>query len=266
MPGHTLVLDPAVLIWDIADYAAREHDYWRLINEFVSLLEMIDLMPCELALSSSLAEIIIDHFPADQLTEGGGLHDFVRLIYTFLANRLEAAEHYESATLTNIFPNVVARGHLGPQVCTRLADCLNVALAATGEAYFASHSVVWVFPSQHITCDEYPGKLVSVYLDFSQYQALLFSFTRVYEAHDKHHHLYGYGSRLPESLGEERIQQALDLAVELSGPDCLCARLGPEGVVLVFRRHHQNRYHAYPIEASEYSKYGIVADRLPVSP
>ena len=65
------------------------------------------------------------------------------------------------------------------------------------------------------------------------------------------------------SLMVGNILSANNIAVELSGVDCLCAKLDPDGIVLVFRRHHQNKYHAYPIESSEYSKYGIKPDEIP---
>jgi hypothetical protein len=265
MHSEILVIDPALLIWDQADYAAREREYWRLADDFVSLLDIVDQLPCKLVLGSPLAELIIDKFPADQLATSGGLHDFVRLIYALLSRMLEAEEEYPPVALVGLVPDVCSRVHLGSEVSAQLANCIAFALGSSEAGHFASHTLAWNYPERTLRLDRYPGKAISVRLNGADYEALRQAFSREYEPHDKHHATYGYGSRLPATLTDSAIQDALDIAIEVCGADCLCAKLAPDGIVLVFRRHHQNKYHAYPIEPSEYSKYGIKPDQVPVS-
>lgn len=264
MHSEIVVIDPALLIWDVSDYKARERDYWKLAEDFVSLLDALDQLPCKLVLGSPLAELIIRKFPADQLATSGGLHDFVRLIYTFLSRTLEAEEEFPAVALVGLVPAVCSRKHFDPEVSAQLTNCLAFAFEAHESAHFASHEVTWSYPERTLCNAAHPDKLISVRLNGADYEALRLAFTREYEPHDKHHATYGYGSRLPATLKDSAIQEALDIATEVCGADCLCAKLDPDGIVLVFRRHHRNKYHAYPIEASEYSKYGIKPDEIPV--
>ncbi|MBT9457222.1 MAG: hypothetical protein IV097_11440 [Burkholderiaceae bacterium] len=264
MHSEVVVIDPALLIWNKSDYQVRERDYWRLADDFVSLLDILDELPCKLVLSSPLAELIIEEFPADQLSTSVGLHDFVRLIYTFLSRMLESEEEFPSVALVGFVPDVCSRAHLRPEVSAQLASCLAFAFGSAENGHFASHTVTWNYPARILCNAAYPDKAISVRLNGADYEALRLAFTREYEPHDKHHATCGYGSRLPATLNDSAIQEALDIAIEISGADCLCAKLDPSGVVLVFRRHHQNKYHAYPIEAFEYSKYGIKPDDIPV--
>jgi hypothetical protein len=265
MSSQVLVLDPALLVWDRSDYEAREHDYWELVDDFMVLLELIDTLPHRVVLSSPLSELIIEAFPADQLYASSGLHDFTRVVYTFLARYLEAREEYPEAPLDDLVPDLLGRPCFSVEVASLLSNCLSFAFNADTLGSFASHSLVWDFPQGELTASTHPGRSLVVRLGKCEYDELRKALTREYEAHDKHHPLFGYGSRLPHGLTDAEVQKALDVAMELKDGNCLCARVKNGDVILVFRRHHQNKYHAYPIDSSEYAKYGIKPDIVPAA-
>jgi hypothetical protein len=263
MPGELLVVDPALLVWDRADYVAREHEYWVLAEDFLALTELLEETDYEPVLSGALAELIIDGFPADQLSGSGELRDFVRSVYLFLARSMDVNRDYGQAAWNGSVPDVCGRTHFPNSITQELARELAFVFHVQTSSHFASHSVVWSFRDGELKQLPRGGKIVPVWLGRTGYDQLLARTRRKYETHDKHDSTYGYGSRLPAELDEQEIQRALDIATELGHPDCLCARVLAADVVLVFRRHHQNKFHAYPIQTSEYSKYGIKPDAIP---
>jgi hypothetical protein len=263
MPVELLVLDPALLIWDRADYAAREREYWILAEDFLTLTELLQAADYEAVISGALAELIIDGFPADQVSGSGELRDFVRSVYLFLARSIDAQRNYGQTAWSNLSPDICGRTHFPNSVTQEFARELAFAFQANALSHLASHSVVWPFDEREVKQLPQGGKAVPVWLDKVGYDELLARTRREYEGHDKHNSAYGYGSRLPAELNDKDIQRALDMAAEVGHPDCLCARVLAADVVLIFRRHHQNKFHAYPVQTSEYSKYGIKPDAIP---
>jgi hypothetical protein len=265
MQSQLLLLDPALLVWDRADYLSRERDYWQLADDFMSLLDVIDESPFKVVLSSELSESMISAFPADQFGASSGLHDFTRAVYAFLARMLATEEAYPGVTLAGITPDVCARAHFAADVASQLSKCIAFAFAAPEPATFASHTLTWGYPQRIVTHPGQVGRTLGVCLTRAEYEGLRLALRREYEPNDKHHPVAGYGSRLPPELSAAEVQRALDVAIELKSADCLCAKAQAVNVVLLFRRHHQNKYHAYPVDSSEYSKYGIKIDLVPAA-
>jgi len=263
MTNYLVILDPSLLIWDQEDYDARSHVYWRLAEDFILLLDTLDESPFEVILSATLAEEIIAVFPADQLTTSSDLRDFVSTVYIFLAKAIEESGVYSAVAGFSFMPDVCNKNHLSGLVAKETSGILEHAFKSS-DGYFASHSTVWTYPDAALSCLEISNRKYPVLIDGSSYAELRASVSRIYQAHDKHDPIYGYGSRLPTDLSEADIQQALNVAIEIGGGNGLCAKCQKDGTVLIFRRHHKNFYHAYPIESSEYSKYGINHSLLPI--
>ena len=264
MIKRVLVIDPAFLIWCEDDYFARQHDYWQMLDDFVYLTEALGRLPCGVAFSSALADLVVDSFPAHQLKGAGELHDFVRLIYAFLAKLQDSARNYECMDAMDFSPKFFQRPQFGPNVAQELRNCVAHAMLSNDDGYLATHSVVWKFSDSVVSSADFPDRTLLVHssrLAFERFEA---EFSRIFQSHDKHHPRSGYGSRLPVGLADDEIQSALNVALEVKGVDVLCARLEKHGAILLFRRHHLNKYHAYPIELNELTHLGVKFDLVPV--
>ncbi|WP_439518321.1 hypothetical protein [Hydrogenophaga sp.] len=264
MPSETLVFDPALLVWDREHFRSDERSYWQLVGDLMTLFDVIDRTTYELVLSSRLAELVINDFPADELSSTGNFTDFLRATYSFLARISEARRLYTpKMSPSNIVPDIASRPHFSAGVSLECRTAVIYAFEQPINGHVLSHGLIWPVGHAHLTSEEVVSKVLPARLGADEYLSLCEATRRIYEKNDKHDSACGYGSRLPDLLDDTAIQSMLDVAVEVRGQDCLCARSVAGERVLLFRRHHKNCYHAYPIEEHELSKYGINPRLIP---
>lgn len=263
MTQCSLLIDPAFFIWDQEDYLSDNRKYWKLISDLVDLIESIEELPFKFIFPSSLAEILINEFPASNVYDINDLRDVVSTIYSFLSRMLDNEDLPVQAHELVIQPSLCERSYFNAQLSAILKACIAHTLSNHVQSFLAAHRVVWSFSATAIKCSFFPDKEISICLEDDGYKPIKELYFREYEPHNKHHATYGYGSRLPEHLSDELIQSALAAAIELNNADTLCVKLNDFDTTLIFRRHERNKFHAYPISETEYSKYGVKLDLIP---
>lgn len=260
-----VVLDPATLTWDANHFAANRHDYWALAAELMVLFDTLESKATTVVLGSDLAAELVNDFPAAEINDvSAELRDFVRVVFSFLSKACEGEFAYPTGTVANCIPDVVSRTHFSADLTEHFHRALLHAGRLTAKAcYFATHPLVWTWHETELKFhDGQHGRNLQRMCGSAAFEEYRDSDLKIYQASFKHHPVSGFGSKLPKSLVDADYQQLLDRALEVN-PATFCAFSRKAGVYLVFRCHHKNYFHGYPILWSELSKLGVSSKNVP---
>jgi hypothetical protein len=252
-------VDPAILVWDHAEYAIDQGRYWQIAKDVVATIALIEDCGLTVVLRHEMIDQLINSFPAEYLDHDvHELRDFVNVIYAFLAREDLHENDYPIIPILSCAPDFAGRLHFPQVLKDETAYALHYVLLNEKSSVVFTHECIAGANIVTATIRS-ATKLgnVECFASSARYQVFQARVVPVYEENHNHDSLSGYGSRLPHCLDPNDLQVLLDAATSRPDPRLVCAYSNKANTYIAFRKHFANRYHAYPVLESELSRMGV---------
>lgn len=258
-------IDPAVFIWDVQDFTNNPHKYSLLAEEIIALLAMISKSEIHIAGNPEFFENLVNSFPYSGINaKRAGLSDFTTLVYKFFDDSINRIGHSNNSNVASSNPDLSNRAHFNPNLKHEINYALYSLSTTSHQNSIFSHVSLHSNPIRSIDIVVSPNNTCTVqcFADLAAYNNFFIPPRKIYEHHWKHDSLSGYGSKLPDCLDYNNLQDLLDNAVNLN-EKFMCIFSSKANEYIVFRSHVPNRYHAYPIQSNKLSRSGINPSDIP---
>jgi hypothetical protein len=261
-----LAISPSTLVWDANNTATAPDQYRFLASSVVSLFQLIEENDLKIVANPNLLNGILTSFPYSKLTEDWHhFGDFILATTNFISRNDPCSGRfltYPSGEFPHTSTPILSKEHFNED----LKSAIPSLLAAIWSCYRDSILIDAENAQDHWVIKngvaEAQFELVAP-SDYEEYFDNIFG--RIYEPHKKHHPTYGWGTKLPNQLSNDDLQKLLDNAVSVRGLSKSYLVFSNKcSIYIRFRRHHANKFHAYPITEDEISKIrGVTLGAIP---
>ncbi|MEW6715100.1 MAG: hypothetical protein AB1306_08435 [Nitrospirota bacterium] len=260
------LLDPGLLCWDSMDYVLNKSKYWVLIEQIIKITEILDRPNICMLFTSKLANELIEIFPIGEIAhENSDLRDFCSLMYS-LFSKWSSSEYEISEVddVISITPDICNRSHLSQIIKAELKKIMSYVNKQPYDTGFITHCNVLDFNQTGLCCITRNSRFTLQIID-NQDKCIEFykKYSLFYEENRKHNSLNGYGSRLPIYIGKQELQDLLDYFVCCDESASFVIFSIKYKILIVFKRHSGNLYHAYPIDEGELSRMRLSKKDVP---